>query len=203
MIITRDMLILAKAGNEKATELILAALEPTLRRMATRLAKHLDQDDVLQVARIKVWRGLALVELSRSERSIQGYLLAIAANEMREEVRRDKVQRPRNFSDCELLTRGRMPGTEDIEMVQDALLARDKRLAPVVVPPSEALDRALSNVLRQYLKFIRLEATIRGAHKALAARKKINSMVASGAFAKAASDLRTRYPGGPAELLKK
>ena len=190
MIITRDLVILAKAGNEKAVEAVLAALEPTLRRMATRLAKHLDQDDVLQVARIKVWRGLALVELSRSERSIQGYLLAIAANEMREEVRRDKVQRPRNFSDCELLTRGRRP-------------EHDKRLAPVVVPPSEALDRALSNVLRQYLKFIRLEATIRGAHKALAARKKINSMVASGAFAKAASDLRTRYPGGPAELLKK
>ena len=183
--IAREILVSAKGGDKAAVEAVLAALEPTLRRMACKIARYLDQDDVMQMARIKIWHEINTIDLARWRR-VPGYLLWIAANEMREEVRRDKVRRPVNFTDVSLTPTGeRKRGSEG-----ERDYITPVRSAPPVVPPTESLDRALSNVLRQYLKHIRLMATMRGAH----------TVLDSGAFRRAAGGLRARY-SGPAELL--
>ena len=87
--------------DPNATEPILAALTPTLRAVAWRLASRY-YDDALQAGQIGVWQALTRIDCRRSDSSIRRCLVVAGIHAMQDEIRR-RVRQNRNVDNSEAI----------------------------------------------------------------------------------------------------
>ena len=169
----RSTIILAKNSDETAIEHLLHTLEPTLLRLAHRLADGLDPDESVQAGRVAIWLALPRVDLSRSDHALKAMLITTAANAIRDLVRGTQKRRPVPLSvvTAEIADDIKAGKREHAEAIADIHFEVP---APDQVMPSDALDHTLSNWMRQYAAFIRHTGSLLGAHKRIAARHRIH-----------------------------
>lgn len=84
----RDWVELArKAKDEDCIAELLSELDPLLFVIATRLIGRLSAvDDLVQVARIKIWKSLKKIDFDRPE-TVRQLLITTGVNAMRDEIR--------------------------------------------------------------------------------------------------------------------
>ena len=137
---------------------IFATLDPTLRNLAFRVSAAL-ADDVLQAARIAIWRALPKVDLSRS-RSIRSMLLTTAYHAMRDEVRREMRQ-------------SRVP-------LEPFLTMRPYHL--------DEAPRRFGGLLDRYAEYVRQTGSFVGAHRHMARAMGVSIAKTTSDFHRAARD---------------
>jgi hypothetical protein len=174
----RAEVLRAKRGEPGAFEGLLDGIDGTLHRMAQRLAPGLDEDDTCQIATIKIWTELPKINTRRTAHAVQAMVLTIAANAMRDAVRGDKKRRPVPFTD--------VPKEGRAEPIHMLLPARS------VTMPAHGIDRGLSPILKQYLKYVRHTKRLSGAHKAVGEQNKISPVKAAQLFDEHAKRYRSK-----------
>ncbi len=151
----------AKDIGGRAIEPLLEMLEPVLRRIATRLASQC-VDDAVQQARIRIWRKLHLVDVSRPG-TAKAYVMKVAVSAMRDEVRQYLSQHPSTVGPI-----------ENVEI-------KDLSLATTDVYEFDTL-------LKHYLDYLEETGDFVGAHKAVGEKIGVTTARASTLFHKAARD---------------
>jgi len=175
-----------KSTSAAAIEAILEKIEPLLQRMLTTFPEDL-QADLLQAARIKLWRVLPRIDLRRSNRSIGAMLRRTATNAIRDEwTRLHRLHR-----------RAAQWKPEHADPAGSA--AED---------PQTALE--FGGILALYVRHIRQTGSFAGAHRAVARQRGVSAKRASDDFRRAArawldqhglSDPPTRYARIVARIL--
>jgi len=94
-------LVQAARRDPNATEPILAALTPTLRAVAWRLAPRY-ADDALQAGQIGVWQALDRIDCRRANPSIHRCLVVAGVHAMQDEIRR-RVRQNRAVDNSETI----------------------------------------------------------------------------------------------------
>ena len=215
--ISRTLVRNAARQNTRAIEALISALEPALRRMAKRIVPGLEEDEAVQVARIKVFRILRKVDFKRSEHAIKGLLLTAAANAMRDAMRGTARRRPINLTDLALLRgnearivrssaaqnhhanlrlRAKLADGDDphSETERENYAAEEVEDVHQQAKPSDALDRTLSPLLKEFLSYLRRFGTLSGANQAIGARHKIHPATVAKRFKEHAHRYRLRNP---------
>jgi DNA-directed RNA polymerase specialized sigma24 family protein len=129
--------------SDKGFEVLISKIEPVFIVVAGHLGG--DINELVQVARIKVWRKLPKVKLSKPE-TIKGFLLVAGVNAMKDTVRYEGRKKTISYDD-----------------VDETMLAYDK-----------ASDIEFKGLLLQYKKYIRRNGTFQGAHREMAKRKGVS-----------------------------
>jgi len=148
----------AKTDN-KGMEMLLTKLDPIFRATAKQMCAGRMVDDLMQVARIKVWQSLGKVNAKKAE-TIKQYFTVVGINAMKDELTRHK----------------RRPSVVSCDDVDEAVLA--------VIPEKEHFDRLLS----EYKKYIKQNGSFKGAHKELAGKHDVSVWVMRTMFHRAIKD---------------
>ena len=141
-----DWLILIKAArnNNSDFKLLLAEIEPVFQIVANHIGKNL-ADDLIQVARIKVWKSLHKINLNKPE-TIKSFLIGVGINEMRDFIRKSRKW-PIGICDD----------------TYNSIIAINKQKSIV-----------FNGVLCEYEKHIKINGKFNGAHQHLAKKYKIS-----------------------------
>lgn len=163
----RDNLIQAVKDARKSKKnypKLLEILEPTLVRIARRIASQI-VDDAVQAAEMKIWRKLDRVDMKQPS-TVKPYLMKVAVSAMRDEVQR-YLRR----------TRHQVRISEDYELE---------------APSKSTTDVEFKGVLLVYLKHIKMTGSFKGCHKSVAAELGIPVSRVTDMFHKEASSLINR-----------
>ena len=136
----------AKSNDRECFEKLLSQLEPLFYAIALKL--NYDTDELVQIARIAVWKAINNVKIrtSKDKKTSRMYLVTAGINDMKTKVRNEKYRMMRS-----------------IDLVDKILFARfyNRRI----------FDG--DKILSRYLEYIKLNGDMKGAHQTIAKEKGI------------------------------
>ena len=137
-------LIKAARNSDSDFKLLLAEIEPVFQIVANHIGKNL-AEDLVQVARIKVWKSLHKINLNKPE-TIKSFLVGVGINEMRDFVRKSRKW-PTGICD---------------DAYNSIIAVNNQKIV------------VFSGVLCEYEKHIKINGKFNGAHQHLAKKHKIS-----------------------------
>ena len=153
-------LVIDAISSDDGFERLIVELEPVLYYIARRMVSDLMVEDLVQLARIKIWMGLSKVNLDRLD-TIKQFLINTGANEMKDCIR------------CRGLLSAKQTGFED---VVDTIIDKPTQI------------EMFTGLLKEYVNYIKMNSTFAGSHQFIAAKYGVSPWVMRGRFHKAVGE---------------
>jgi len=152
-------LVVEAKNDDIGFERLIVKLEPIFYCVARGLTNDLLIEDLVQLARIKIWQSLSRVDLGRVG-TIRQFLVAIGVNAMKD------------YLHCNIRFNNECASADEV--------------ATVIAKPTQG--EIFSGLLKEYVNYIKMNSTFAGSHQFLAAKYGVSDWVMRGRFHKAVGE---------------